>query len=92
VIVRILGEGQLEVDDSAAAELNELDAQLEAAVERGDEPAFQHALASLLDRVRAIGTSVDPDVIKPSALILPYAGATMEEVSKLLSDDGLIPG
>ncbi len=92
MIVRILGEGQLEVDDSAAAELNELDAQLEAACERGDEPAFQTALTALLDRVRAIGTSVDADVIKPSALILPYAGATMEEVRKLLSDDGLIPG
>jgi hypothetical protein len=92
VIVRILGEGQLEVDDSAAAELNELDAQLEAAVERGDEPAFQTALGTLLDRVRSIGTSVDADVIKPSALILPYAGATTAEVRKLLSDDGLIPG
>jgi len=31
VIVRILGEGQLEVDDSAVAELNALDSQLEAA-------------------------------------------------------------
>jgi hypothetical protein len=92
VIVRILGEGQLEVDDSAAAELNELDARLEAACERGDEPAFQAALTALMNRVRAIGTSVDADVIKPSALILPYAGATMADVQKLLSDDGLIPG
>ena len=32
MIVRILGEGQLAVDDSLAGELNELDARLEAAV------------------------------------------------------------
>ena len=34
MIVRILGEGQLEVDDSAADELNGLDRKLEAAVEK----------------------------------------------------------
>lgn len=92
MIVRILGEGQLEVEDSAVDELNELDSRLESAVERGDDAAFQTALSTLLDRVRSIGISVDADVIKPSALILPYDGATMEEVRKLLSDDGLIPG
>jgi len=37
LIVRILGEGQLNVADAALDELNELDAQLEAAVERGDD-------------------------------------------------------
>jgi len=31
-------------------------------------------------------------VIEPSALILPERDATMAEVRKLLSDDGLIPG
>ena len=56
MIIRILGEGQLHVDDSAADELNELDAALEGAVERADEPAFRSALTALLDRVRALGT------------------------------------
>jgi hypothetical protein len=92
VIVRILGEGQLEVADSALDELNELDAQLEAAVERSDEAAFAAALGALLDRVREIGTPADPDTLAPSALILPQADATMEDVRELLSDDGLIPG
>jgi hypothetical protein len=92
VIVRILGEGQLRVDDSAATELNELDAALENAVERGDEPGFASALGALLARVRSIGTPVAAEVIEPSALILPQQDATMGEVRKLLSDDGLIPG
>ena len=43
-------------------------------------------------RVRAIGTPAEPDELEPSALILPPADATMEEVRKLLADDGLIPG
>jgi hypothetical protein len=92
VIVRILGEGQLEVADSALDELNELDARLEAAVERSDESGFAAALAALLGRVREIGTPADPDTLAPSALILPQADATMAEVRGLLSDDGLIPG
>jgi hypothetical protein len=92
VIVRILGEGQLEVADSALPELNELDAQLEAAVERGDEAGASAALAALLGRVRALGTPADPDTLAPSALILPPADATMADVRELLSDDGLIPG
>jgi hypothetical protein len=92
VIVRILGEGQLDVADSALDELNELDARLEAAVERSDEAGFAAALAALLGRVREIGTPADPDTLAPSALILPQADATMEDVRELLSDDGLIPG
>ncbi|HMG65662.1 MAG TPA: hypothetical protein VK599_22180 [Streptosporangiaceae bacterium] len=92
MIVRILGEGQLEVADSALDELNELDARLEAAVERSDESGFAAALAALLGRVREIGTPADPDTLAPSALILPQADATMAEVRGLLSDDGLIPG
>jgi len=92
MIVRILGEGQLRVDDSAVDELNELDSALEAAVERNDEAGFASALDALLARVRAIGSPVEAEVIEPSALILPERDATMAEVRKLLSDDGLIPG
>jgi hypothetical protein len=92
VIVRILGEGQLRVDDSAVSELNELDSTLEAAVNRGDEAGFTAALAALLARVREVGTPTEPDDLEPSELILPQADATMEDVRKLLADDGLIPG
>jgi hypothetical protein len=92
MIVRILGEGQLEVDDSAMSELNALDHELEAAVERSDEAAFGAARDTLLARVRALGMPVEADTLAPSALILPQEDATMADVRKLLSDDGLIPG
>jgi hypothetical protein len=92
MIVRILGEGQRSVDDSAVAELNELDSQLSAAVDAGDEAGFRAAHDALLARVRALGTALEPDSLEPSELILPQDGATMEDVRKLLTDDGLIPG
>jgi hypothetical protein len=92
MIVRILGEGQLEVPDAVSSELNELDAKLEVAVERGDEDGFQSALADLLARVREVGSTTGAEVLKPSELIVPHPDATMDEVRKLLSDEGLISG
>jgi hypothetical protein len=92
MIVRILGEGQLEVPDSAVGELNELDRELEAAVERMDEAAFRAALAALLSRVREVGSPAKPDELRPSELIIPHDDATMADVHKLLTDEGLIPG
>jgi hypothetical protein len=92
MIVRILGEGQLTVPESAVAELNELDAELEHAVERDDEAAFRSALTVLLSRLREVGEPADPDTLEPSGLIVPQEDATMAEVRKLLTDEGLIPG
>lgn len=90
--MRILGEGQVEVPDAVSAELNELDAKLEVAVEHGDEDGFRSALTQLLGRVRAAGTPAAADVLKPSELIVPQPDATMDEVRKLLTDEGLISG
>lgn len=92
MIVRILGEGQLRVDDSATDELNVLDAALEKAVNAGDEQAFRSALAALLDRVRSLGSPLAEDALEPSDLILPYSDAGLADVREMLTDEGLIPG
>jgi hypothetical protein len=92
MIIRILGEGQLQVDDSAAKELNILDAALEKAVNAGDEQAERTALTALLDRVRSLGTPLAEDAIEPSDLILPYADAGLEDVRAMMAGEGLIPG
>lgn len=92
MIIRILGDGQYEVADDQIDSLNELDDQLEKAVEMGDEATFASALGALLDRVRDLGTPVALDALVPSQLILPAEGASLAEVRDLLSGDGLIPG
>jgi len=91
VIVRILGEGQFRVGD-VAAELNRLDTELEAAVNHNDEAAFGAALDGLLAHVRAQGTPLPPDTLEPSDLILPAEDTSMDEVRKMLTGEGLIPG
>jgi hypothetical protein len=92
MIVRILGEGQLEVGDDHVDALNELDRSVESAVESGDEAAFRAALGALLDDVRHRGTPLPEDSLHDSDLILPPADATIDEVRELLEGDGLIPG
>jgi hypothetical protein len=92
MIVRILGEGQLEVEESAAGELNTLDAALEKAVNEGDELAFRPALAALLDRVRALGTPLAADALEPSDLILPHSDADLAEVRTMMAEDGHLAG
>ena len=92
MIVRILGEDQFRVDDSAVAELNRLDSELETAVDRDDQAAFTAALRALLDQVRAQGSPLPADTLESSDLILPPPDASMDEVREMLTDEGLIPG
>jgi hypothetical protein len=92
VIVRILGEGQFSVDDAATTELNRLDTELEKAVNSNDEAAFAAALRGLIDQVRAQGSPLPTDSLEESDLILPGPDSSMDEVRKMLTDDGLIPG
>ena len=91
MIVRILGEGQYQVGDDAAAKLTELDKQLDAAVEKGDEPAFAAAMGSAVRLVRGSGSPVPADSFETADFILPFSDATLDEVRRLLAD-GKIPG
>ena len=92
MIVRILGEGQFDVPETALAALNELDDSVERAVEDGDTEVFSKALAALLQGVRDHAVPHEPGTLDASDLILPPADATLDEVRDLLSGDGLIPG
>ena len=92
MIVRILGEGQVDVPDAELDALNALDDDLQSAVDGTDDAAFSAALAALLNRVREIGKPVPDDDLVPSDLVLPSADASLAEVRELLGDEGLIPG
>ena len=92
MILRILGEGQFEIDDHKIEQLNRLDDELIGAVESGDEETFRLALHDLLAEVRAAGRPVPDEYLGESDLILPGSDATVDEVRELLGDEGLIPG
>ncbi|MFD9332420.1 hypothetical protein [Streptomyces sp. NPDC060065] len=92
MIVRIMGEGQVRLDDVHLTELNKLDDELLAEIESGDESGFRRTLGALLEEVRRLGTPLPDEALEPSELILPSPDATLEEVREMLRDDGLIPG
>jgi hypothetical protein len=92
VIVRILTEGQWDVPEDRIDGLNKLDAEVEKAVEGGDDGSFSQCLQALLHAVRSEGSPLPDDSLQDSDLILPPSDATIEEVRELLGDDGLIPG
>lgn len=92
MIIRILGEGQYEIDADQLTDLNELDHAVEHAITVGDVGEFRTALTRLLSEVHEKGTPVADDVFTESDLVLPPADATLEDVKKMLSDEGLLPG
>lgn len=94
MIVRILGEGQWQVPDSAIADLNALDDQVEQAVAQQDQATLAQALGELLSEVRTIGTPVPDDQLRDSDLILPDSDSSLSDVEALLAEsaEGLIPG
>ncbi len=92
MIIRILGEGQYDVSDEAAARLNQLDSEVETAVAAKDEAGFAQALAALLDGIRTMGVPHALDSLAESDVIVPPADASLDDVAELLADDGLIPG
>jgi hypothetical protein len=88
VIVRILGEGQYEVDESQRTVLDKMDDALMSAVDGGDEDGFTAALAALAAEVRSSGVPLDDDAFTPSDLVVPFADATLEETRGLLAQPG----
>jgi hypothetical protein len=92
MIVRIMGEGQFEVDEAQVEELNRLDDAVMAAVDQGDDGAFTTALEALLTSVRTAGKELPSDYLGPSDLVLPSPDATIEDVRDVLGEEGLIPG
>ena len=91
MIVRILGEGQWELDEAHLDALNALDTAVEQAIEADDQTAFGQGLVALLDVVRQQGTRLEDDSLEDSDVILPMSDATLEEVRALLTEEGLVP-
>lgn len=91
MIVRIMGEGQLDLSEADLDVLNDFDRKLEEAIEAGDEARFRVALHDLLTRVREDGKPLPDDSLQPSQYILPPPDASMEEVRAMLGEEGLIP-
>ena len=86
MIVRILGEGRYEVPEGDLPAIEQLDDELVDALERNDENEFNSALVDLIGEVRHSGTLIPSDDLRPSELVVPHEGATLDEVRALLAE------
>jgi PspA-Associated protein len=91
VIVRLMGEGQYQVEDSILEQLNELDDRATAAVEAGDEPTLDQALDEMFRVVRERGKPLGDEDLSPSDMVIPPSDLTLEETRRLFAHDGFIP-
>jgi hypothetical protein len=91
VIVRVLTETQYRLPDDAAEELNELDNQIVAAVDGGDEDEFHSLFEQMLDLVRRAGDPLGEDEIEESDVILPPPDTSFVEAAAEFTGEGLIP-
>jgi hypothetical protein len=91
MIVRISGEDQYRLTDEKKDELNELDNDVVAACEGGDEAGYEQSFAALLDYVRSNGERLSDDELAGSDLILPPADLSFAEAGTAFKGEGLIP-
>jgi hypothetical protein len=91
VIVRIATESQYRLPDDEAAQLNELDNEIVAAVEAGDEDRYHELFEQMLDLVRRAGQPLDEDELSESEVILPPPDTSFVEAAEEFTGDGLIP-
>jgi hypothetical protein len=91
VIVRIATEGQYRLSEEDAETLNELDNDIVAAVEAGDEDHFHEVFEQMLDLVRQAGDALGEDELEESDVILPPPDTSFVEASAEFTGEGLIP-
>ena len=87
MIVRILGEGRYDVPDADLPAIEQLDAQLVDALDRGDEIEFASSLVRP-DRPGAPHRDTDrPRRLRTSSEVVPHEGSTLAEVRSLLAEE-----
>ena len=91
MIVRIATESQYRLPEDDAEALNELDNEVVAAVEAGDEDRFHEVFEQMLDLVRRAGTPLDEDELEESDVILPPPDISFVEAAAEFTGEGLIP-
>ncbi|MCD6208186.1 MAG: hypothetical protein J7J06_09425 [Methanosarcinales archaeon] len=91
MIIRIMNEGQYEVNDDLLDALNKLDNEIVELLESGDETKFREVLREFVSMIRENGEPLSADVIVESDLIVPPEDLTLSEATRIFSGEGLIP-
>ena len=91
MIIRLMNDGQYEIDDALCGELNELDAKAETALDGANEEEYRRLVDEIASTLRERGTRLPDDDLRPSDGFVPPSDLSLEEAKKFFADDGLIP-
>ena len=92
MIVRIATEGQFRLPDDQSDRLNQLDNDVVAAVEAGDEDRFRQLFDEMIELVRSQGEDLGDDELVESEVILPPPDTSLDDAREEFTGEGLIPG
>ena len=85
MIVRILGEGQFDLEGEALHALKVADGHLFETVAAGDEAAFHTAFVAVVQLVRGRGRPVPAERLVESDLVLPATDTSLADARKLFT-------
>jgi PspAA-like protein len=91
VIIRVIGQGQYDVDDDVIGQLDRLDGRAMAALERGDEAELDRSLDEMAKLVRERGSELPETALAASDVVIPPSDLTLDETRRLFGGEGLIP-
>lgn len=89
LVVRIHGEDQYRLPESARAKLDQYDADLVSAIRVADADRFQDTLTQLLGWIRSSGEKLPQSDLSSSDVVLPSADMTLKEAQDLLAGEGV---
>ncbi len=90
MIIRIMGEGQYEVNSCLLDQLNAIDNRIVDHVSQGRQKEFREDLIKLITSVKENGKPLDPREIVKSEVIVPPRDLTFEEAKNVFRGYGLI--
>ncbi len=90
MIIRIMGEGQYEVNSCLLDQLNAIDNRSVDHVSQGRQKEFREDLMKLITAVKENGKPLDPKEIVKSEVIVPPRDLTFEEAKNVFRGYGLI--
>lgn len=85
MIIRIMTEGQYQLEGEALSELDRLDDSLFDAIENSDGAQFADRFQEVLELVRRQSTRIPDTELVESELILPAPDTTMDEARELFA-------
>ncbi len=89
MIVRIMTEGQYELDGDQLEQLKHADEELLVTVRNSDAEGFRSHLETALAVVRG-GKPLDPSLLKESELVLPAPDMTVHEARRLFDEHQIL--